>query len=232
MADRSRAGGVHGLFKPPQASAAIEILEFRMSPARSVSIVLAGALVAAAPVPSPDLAQVREHLRAVQTMTADFVQTDARGRQLGGTIQLRRPGRIRFQYQKGVPLLVVGDGKALTMIDYQVRQVSRWPIGNTPLALLLDPERDIAAFAKVVPSGSPGLLLVAGADPKHREYGSITVAFRRAPGAPGGLTLEGWTVLDAQNNRTTVRLANARFNVEIPDSAFRWLDPRVTSPRR
>lgn len=204
---------------------------FRPSP---ILAALAAPLVVAAapaPAPSPDLERVRAHLRAVTTMTADFTQTDAKGRTVSGTIQLRRPGRIRFQYQKGVPLLVVGDGHALTMIDYQVRQVSRWPIGNTPLALLLDPERDIARFARVVPAGSPDLLLIEGRDPKHREYGTITVAFRRAAAAPGGLTIEGWTVLDSQNNRTTVRISNARFNVPIDDSAFRWTDPRPRTRR-
>lgn len=182
--------------------------------------------LAAPAAPSPVLDQVRAHLRAVRTMTADFVQTDRNGRTLDGTLQLERPGKIRFQYQKGVPLLIVGDGKALTMIDYQVRQVSRWPIGNTPLALLLDPDRDVSRTARVLPSGSPDMLLIEGRDPKHREYGTITIAFRRKAGAPAGLSLEGWTVLDGQNNRTTVRLSNARFNVPIASNAFRWTDPR------
>jgi outer membrane lipoprotein-sorting protein len=109
--------------------------------------------------------------------------------------------------------------------------VSRWPIGNTPLALLLDPNKNIARYARIVPSGDPETLLVTGQDAKHREYGSITVAFRRSAGAPGGLQLDGWTVLDAQNNRTTVRLSNQRFNGPVDDSAFRWNDPRPVGPR-
>ncbi len=189
----------------------------------------------AAPAPatalSPDLAQVQTHLRGVTTMTADFTQTDRNGATLTGTLQIKKPGRVRFQYQKGVPLLVVGDGKALTMIDYQVKQVSRWPIGNTPLALLIDPDKDISRYARIVPSGDPETVLVSGQDSKHREYGSITVAFRRSAGAPGGLLLDGWTILDAQNNRTTVRLTNQRFNGLVDDSAFRWTDPRPVGPR-
>ena len=197
-----------------------------------VLLPLAGALIAALPQPSPDLEQVHQHLRTVQTMTASFVQTDSRGRSVSGTVRLKRPGRIRFEYQKGVPLLVVGDGKALTMIDYQVKQVSRWPIGNTPLALLLDPDRDIAAFAHVVPSGSADTLLIEGRDPKHREYGTITIAFHRQTGAPAGLIPIGWTVLDAQGNRTTVRLNDQRFNGPVDDSAFAWRDPRPAGPRK
>ncbi len=171
------------------------------------------------------LAQVQAHLRAVETMTAEFSQTDRRGRTLNGTLLLKRPGKIRFQYGRGVPLLIVGDGKALNMIDYQVRQVSRWPIGNSPLAVLLDPSKDLARFARIRQNDSQ-VLLVDARDPKRPEFGVITLAFATVAGAPAGLSLRGWTVVDAQNNRSTVRLSNPRFNVAIADSSFTWTDPR------
>ncbi|MBA2935510.1 outer membrane lipoprotein carrier protein LolA [Sphingomonas sp. CGMCC 1.13654] len=192
----------------------------------------APALIAAAsaPAPSPDLAAVQAHLRDVKTMTADFEQTNAKGQIVSGTIQLKKPGKVRFQYQKSVPILVVGDGKALWFIDYSVKQANRYPIGNTPLALLLDPSKDVTRYASIIPSGRPDLVVLAGQDKKHREYGSITVTFRRSPGAPGGLMLDGWSVLDAQNNRTAVRLSNQRFNVPVDDSAFQWTDPRPKGP--
>ncbi|MFW2831385.1 LolA family protein [Sphingomonas sp. ID0503] len=187
------------------------------------------ALVVAAPAIAQTLtplAQVSAHLRAVNTMTADFAQTDRSGKTLTGTLTLQRPGKIRFQYQKGVPLLIVGDGKALTMIDYSVRQVSRWPVGDSPLSILIDPSKDPSRFAKVVPSGQPGLLTVQARDPKHPEFGTITIAFRKSPSAPGGLILDGWTTLDAQNNRSTVQLSGQRFNVPVAANSFRWVDPR------
>lgn len=190
---------------------------------------IAANVAVAAPTP---LAQVSEHLRAVDTMTANFTQTDRNGKSLTGTLTLKRPGRIRFQYQKGVPLLVVGDGKALTMIDYSVKQVSRWPIGNSPLAVLLDPSRDLSRFARVLPSNDPRTLLVAARDPKHPEYGTITIAFGKDAAAPAGLMLRGWTVVDAQNNRSTIALADQRFNAPISDGAFRWSDPRPRGTRR
>lgn len=189
----------------------------------SLLLVLAAAPAWAAP--SPDFRQVQAHLRAVTTMTAAFAQTDRTGRTLTGTLTLKRPGRIRFQYQPGVPLLVVGDGRALTMIDYSVRQVSRWPIGSSPLAVLLDPERDVARYARIAAAG-PGRLVLEGRDPKHPEFGIISVGFRREAGAPAGLMLEGWTVLDAQGNRSVVRLSGQRLNIPVADGTFRWRDPR------
>ncbi|MFM7028622.1 MAG: LolA family protein [Chakrabartia sp.] len=191
------------------------------------------ALMAAAPAPAlaVGIEDVQAHLRAVTSMTADFTQTDRSGKTVSGALSLKRPGKIRFQYQPSVPILIVGDGSALTFIDYSVKQVQRWPIGNTPLGVLLDPKKDLNRFARIVPSSSPRILLVEARDPKHPEYGVITLAFTRNEGAPAGLMLEGWTALDSQNNRTTIRLANQRFNVAIADKTFSWRDPRPKGPR-
>jgi outer membrane lipoprotein-sorting protein len=185
-------------------------------------------LVSAMPAPVAELVQVQSHLQAVNTMTATFAQTDRNGRVLTGTMTLKRPGKIRFQYEKGVPQLIVADGSSLYFIDYQVRQVERWPIGNSPLAVLLNPKRDITQFAKLMPSRSPDVISVEVHDPKHPEYGRITMIFQKEASAPGGLMLQGWIALDSQNNRTTIRLSNQKFNAPVADGTFRWNDPRKT----
>ena len=172
-----------------------------------------------------DLAAVQSHLRAVTTMTADFAQTDRSGKTLSGQLKLKRPGKIRFQYQPGVPILIVGDGNSLWFLDYQVGQKQRWPIGNSPLGVLLDSSKDLTRFARVLPISDPRVVFVEARDTRHAEYGTLTLAFARESEAPAGLRLQGWIALDGQNNRTTVRLSNQRFNVPIGDEAFRWRDP-------
>ena len=62
-------------------------------------------------------------------------------------------------------MLIVADGRALNFIDYEVGQQQRWPIGNSPLSVLLNPNRDLRRFARVVQRRSPASLLVAGARP-------------------------------------------------------------------
>lgn len=172
------------------------------------------------------LASVQAHLKSTSSMTADFVQTDRNGQRLTGKLTLKRPGKIRFQYQKDVPLLIVGDGSRLTMVDYQVKQVQSWPVKNSPLGALLDPDRDLSKYAKILPTGSGDVLSVEVKDPKRPEYGTITMVFVRDGSAPAGLRLRGWVALDSQNNRTRIDLSNQKFNVAVADSAFRWTDPR------
>ena len=170
-------------------------------------------------------------LRDISTMRADFVQTDRNGQRVSGVMTLKRPGRIRFQYQQGVPMLIVSDGKALTMIDYEVRQVQRWPIKNSPLGALLDPGRDVSRFGTLQPTADPDVVSVEVRDRAHPEYGVITLIFARDASAPGGLELVSWVALDSQNKRTTIRLSNHQYGVPVADNAFKWNDPRRPSRR-
>jgi outer membrane lipoprotein-sorting protein len=186
---------------------------------------LAGAIVAAAPAAaadSPDLAKLKAHIAAVQTMTANFVQTDARGRSAAGTLQLRRPGKVRFQYGSG-DLLLVADGKRLNFLDYQVGQKSSWPLGRTPLGALLSSSPDFNGKAEVLPSTNPRVVVARA---KNSSYGQLTLAFLRSASAPGGLEMYGWTAVDPQGHRTTVKLTDVRYNVAVPDSAFTFKDPK------
>jgi outer membrane lipoprotein-sorting protein len=204
--------------------------------------VLAGALSLAVPVAlvapmaraaaastDDELDQVVRALRAIGTMTADFTQTDRKGQTVRGKLTLKRPGKIRFEYEKGVNMLIVGDGKALTFVDYDVNRTQRWPIGSSPLGALLDPSGDVKKYGRVIPTGNPNVYSVQVKD--SRNGIAITLIFVKDAGAPGGLELTSWVALDAQNQRTTVRLSNQRYGVAVPDSAFRYRDPTPSSHR-
>ncbi len=210
------------------------------SAAASAALVVSAAAVSLAPAPlmaqagppapaaqaSSDLANAVAALRAISTMRADFIQTDRNGRQVRGVLTLKRPGKIRFQYEKGVPMLIVADGSALTFVDYEVRQVQRWPIKNSPLGALLDPNRDVMKYGKLMPTGNRQIVSIEVRDKAHPEYGVITLVFIRKPGAPGGLELSSWASLDSQNTRTVVSLSNQQYGVSVPDNTFRYNDPR------
>lgn len=187
---------------------------------------LPAAIVVAAPAAaadSPDLARLKAHLTAVQTMTANFTQTDAKGHTDTGTLQLKRPGRVRFEYSGG-DLLLVADGSKLSFLDYQVGQKSSWPLGRTPLGPLLSSSPDFNGKAQILPS-TDSRIVVARAK-NAGQYGQLTLAFLRNPSAPGGLQMYGWTAIDPQGRRTTVKLSDVRYNVAVPESAFTFADPK------
>ena len=176
------------------------------------------------------LAQVQAHMRAVETMTAGFTQTDQRGRMLSGRLTIKRPGRIRFDYGRTANMLIVGDGRALTFVDYEVGQKQRWPIGDSPLSVLLNPAQDLSRFARVVQNDAQ-VLMIEARDARRREFGTITIAFAKIPGAPAGLMLQGWNTRDAQNHQTNVRLSGQRFNIPVANTVFTYRRPTRRGPR-
>jgi outer membrane lipoprotein-sorting protein len=183
------------------------------------------------PEVTTDLDRAVAALRGITTLQADFTQTDRTGQRVSGTLTLKRPGRIRFQYQPGVPMLIVSDGSALTLVDYEVRQVQRWPIKNSPLGALLDPNRDVKRFGTLQAVSNPDVVSIEVRDRSHPEYGVINLIFLRKPSAPGGLELVSWVALDSQNKRTTIRLSNHRYGIAVADNMFRFKDPRPTTRR-
>ena len=172
------------------------------------------------------LKAVEQSLAATNSMTARFTQADGRGRTQSGTLSLKRPGKIRFEYGAGANMLMVGDGKNLTFVDYEVGQKSAWPIARSPLAVLLSPQPNLARIARIEPQKNPGVVIVRARDARRPEFGTLLLAFSKNGSAPGGLMLEGWTAIDAQNKRTTVKLDGQRYNVAVPDSAFTFREPQ------
>lgn len=204
--------------------------------ALGAALAVSAPLAAQAQRPAPqaqsgDLARAVAALRGITTLRADFTQTDRNGQRVSGVLTLKNPGKIRFQYQKGVPLLIVSDGKALTMVDYEVRQVQRWPISNSPLGALLDPRRDVARYGRLQPTGDPNVISIEVRDSGHPEYGVITLVFLRDSASPGGLRLVNWVALDSQNRRTTIRLSNHQYGIAVGENSFRYNDPRPASRR-
>lgn len=185
----------------------------------------------AAQTSASELDRVVEALRGISTMQADFTQTDRQGGVTGGVMTLKRPGKIRFDYGKKADFLVVSNGKSLYVVDYAVNQVERWPITNSPLGALFDPSRDVKRFGKLLPTANRDVISVAVRDPAKPEFGVITMIFVRKAAAPGGLELSHWVARDAQDNLTTVRLANHRYGLEVPESTFTFRDPRKASRR-
>ena len=186
-------------------------------------------LALAAPASAMSLADIAVSLKGTTSLSADFTQAGADGRVLAGKLWLARPGKVRFQYNTS-KMLLVGDGRTLSFIDYEVKQVSQWPVRRTPLQILLAAEPDLAPIARIT-ADTPDGVEVAARDPKRPEFGTLSIRFVRAAGAPGGLALAGWTALDAQGGRSEVRLANVHYGASLAGVSFGFTDPRKDGPR-
>ena len=187
------------------------------------------ALAFAVPASATGLADIAVSLKGTTSLSADFTQAGADGRVLAGKLWLARPGKVRFQYDKA-QMLLVGDGRTLSFIDYEVKQVSQWPVRRTPLQILLAAEPNLAPIARIT-ADTPDGVEIAARDPKRPEFGTLSIRFVRSAGAPGGLALAGWTALDAQGGRSEVRLTKVRYGANLAGVSFGFVDPRRDGPR-
>ena len=166
---------------------------------------------------SADLARLKAHIGAVQTMTANFI-ADRRPRPLRrrhAAAQAAGPGPV--PYGSG-DLLLVPTVRRLTSSTIRSARRSSWPLAERRLAALLSDSPDFKGKAQILPSDDARVVVARAKN--TAQYGQLTLAFLRSGSAPGGLQLYGWTAIDPQNHRTTVKLTNVRYNVAVPDSAF------------
>src|SRR5882724_7268198 len=79
-----------------------------------------------------DAQRVEQYLNGIRSLSARFQQFAANGGMAGGQLFVARPGRMRFEYDKPSPILLLADGTFVVYIDNQLKQVSYLPIGSTP----------------------------------------------------------------------------------------------------
>ncbi len=64
-----------------------------------------------------EVERLRVYLNGIVTMQTRFVQTDGNGGLARGTFWLHRPGRLRFEYDPPVPILVIARSDFLVHYD-------------------------------------------------------------------------------------------------------------------
>lgn len=178
---------------------------------------------------------VQTYMDTVQSLEATFYQRAPDGGVASGKLSMARPGRVRFDYEDDVPFLVVADGKTLNFVDYEIGQVTRWPVKDTPLRALLGASTDLASIGaniEMAPFGNEGLVALHATDVDRPEMGQITVYFEEVPEEAEKLRLVSWVVTDAQGQITTVELADAQVNADLNADLWDFEDPRGLAKRR
>ncbi|WP_281299913.1 MULTISPECIES: outer membrane lipoprotein carrier protein LolA [unclassified Iodidimonas] len=182
--------------------------------------------------------KVEAFLNGIDTLKSDFIQIAENGTITRGVLSLDRPGRLRFEYTDETPLLLVSDGTLLSFIDYDVGQVTRWPIDDTPLGILVQKKIDLRAADAMVNSleiGGQSVILVSVDDPANNQQGNLTLLIEETsqPDGPPSLSLRGWEVMDGQGAVTRIRLEKTRLNLALADEElWSFKDPRTLPSQR
>ncbi|MGB0440039.1 MAG: LolA family protein [Paracoccaceae bacterium] len=167
----------------------------------------------AEPVSLKALSDYLTNLKQVETT---FTQLNDDGSLSSGVFQLKRPGKMRFEYDPPDQALVVAGANALAIIDKRLGTAEQYGLRRTPLKLLLDRKVDLTDADIIVGHGeSNGLTTVTVFDPKTPEAGTMDLIF-----SPDPITLKQWQVRDDSGAVTMVLLDAFNQNVDLPLSLF------------
>ncbi len=158
---------------------------------------------------------ISNHFKTVPTMTGEFVQFGPNGEQTGGEFLIKRPGKIRFNYEDPSPITVVSNGRTLAVKNKKLKTTNYYPLKKTPLSLLLSNKIKIDDKSiKSVDAGQDVTTIVMG-DKKIFGDSEITLMFD-----PKNQELRQWTIKDAQGKETSVMIFNVKQNVKISNTKF------------
>jgi len=166
------------------------------------------------------------YLNQLTSAEASFTQINADGSISTGTLYIRRPGKVRFEYNPPEQQLVMANNNAVVVFDRKMGgEPESYPLNRTPLGLILARNVDLSRANMVVAHGYDGTATtVTAQDPENPEYGSITLKFTDNP-----VELRQWVVTDDGGGQTTVvlgalerkQLADRLFNIEMERRASR-----------
>lgn len=163
------------------------------------------------------LAELSRYFNAFTTAEGEFTQINADGTLSTGRLYIRRPGRMRFEYDPPERSLVMAGGSQLAVFDGRSNQgPNQYPLRQTPLNIILEQNVDFTRARMVVGHSTDGTTTtVVAQDPENPQYGSIRLIFSANP-----TELRQWVVRDDTGAETTVILGNMRFGGQLSALLF------------
>lgn len=173
---------------------------------------------AAAPLTAAErsklLKEAAKALAAVKTARGKFEQYSPDGSYSTGQFAMSRPGKVRFDYDDPVPLVLVSDGTTVALQDSDLETTDRVPLASTPLSLLLSSTLDFEKEAEVVDVRRMGdQTNITVRDKTGEMDGTLTVVL-------AGNALTGWRTVDANGGRTSVLLSGVETGAKLNPRLF------------
>jgi len=161
--------------------------------------------------------QIEQYFNSIRSLKARFVQSNPNGSVVQGNLYVRRPGRMRFEYDAPSQLKIVADGMQVTMWDNATRDFGQWPIGWTAASFLVKDPLSLTGDLQVEKiERVNGMIEATMSQARKSQEGKVIVRLAENP-----LLLRGWTIIDNRGNRVTVSLSEMQIGLQLADSLFK-----------
>lgn len=179
----------------------------------------AGLALAALPAAAEKLSlgAISGYLNKLATVQSDFTQINDDGSISTGTLYIKRPGRVRFEYNPPESGLVIAGSNTVVIYDKKSNQPAEtYPLKRTPLSIILDENVDLGRARMVTGHEFDGTAtIVTAQDPENPEYGNIQMKFTANP-----VELRQWVINNSNGAKTTVILGDLKTGMSLANKLF------------
>ena len=163
------------------------------------------------------LGQISNYLNGLKTVEAQITQINDDGSISTGKLFIKRPGKMRFEYNPPDETMVLVEANTVAIFDGKGNGGPEvYPLRRTPLSIILARNVDLNRVRMVTGHSFDGTATVVTAqDPENPEYGNIQLKFAGNP-----VELRQWIVNDANGGKTTVILGEQTTGGSISNRLF------------
>jgi outer membrane lipoprotein-sorting protein len=163
-----------------------------------------------------DIARVEDYLNSVSTMQASFQQETASEGIAFGRIYLRRPGRLRVEYEPPSEILLIADGTLLSYYDAELNHIEQVPLKLSPMWFLLRDDVELGGDVTVTTfKKAANVILIGMVQSDEPDAGSVMLELGDQP-----LELRRWTIIDPAGTQVQVSLFNTEFGGTLSPALF------------
>ena len=179
-----------------------------------------GSLLAFAPptiAQNDDIIQQAEQaLESIRSVQGRFIQIAPDGTVARGHYAVERPGRLRFEYDRSNDV-IISDSVYIMKANMRTGNTQRRRLESTPLYVLLADDVQLEGDVTVISAENVGeSKRITMYRTGHRDEGLLTLIFDAST-----YQLEAWQTVDANGERTTVRLNSMETVDQFPRGTFR-----------
>jgi outer membrane lipoprotein-sorting protein len=184
------------------------------------TVTLSAAFAVAATAAMADklpLGSISSYLNKMTTAQGEFTQINSDGTISTGTIYIKRPGRVRFEYNAPETGLVIAGSNTVVIYDTKSNQPPEtYPLSRTPLSIILARNVNLTQAKMVTGHAYDGTATtVTAQDPENPQYGNIQMKFT-GPNPE----LRQWIINDGNGSQTTVVLGELKQGGSLPNKLF------------